>query len=121
MIRPPARFTRTDTLFPYTTLFQSIPLPREDVIVNFLRKVLGDKRGYALTREKNVAQQRLAFELSVRFPSLARRAIRKINQFQLPKGYPVDRSEEPTSELQSLMRISYAVICLKKKKTNNIT
>lgn len=72
-----------------------IPLPREDVIANFLRKVLGDKRGYALTREKNVAQQRLAFELSVRFPSLARRAIRKINQFQLPKGYPVDTHFNP--------------------------
>src|SRR3546814_4879583 len=77
MIRRPPRSTRTDTLFPYTTLFRSS---------------------------------------------------RKTASWQKPKQPPVDpqwpitpkpiRSEEHTSELQSLMRISYAVFCLKKKKTH---
>lgn len=72
-----------------------IPLPREDAIANTLKKVLGDERGYALTRQKNVAQQRLLFELCQRFPSVARRMIRKINQSQLPEGYPVDKHFNP--------------------------
>ncbi|NDZ92624.1 NAD(P)/FAD-dependent oxidoreductase [Streptomyces sp. SID6673] len=72
-----------------------IPLPREDAIANALKKVLGDKRGYALTRQKNVAQQRLLFELCQRFPSVARRMIRKINASQLPEGYPVDTHFNP--------------------------
>ncbi|AZG46500.1 flavin-containing monooxygenase [Gordonia insulae] len=72
-----------------------IPLPREDAIANALKKILGDKRGYALTRQKNVAQQRLLFELCQRFPSVARRMIRKINASQLPEGYPVDTHFNP--------------------------
>ncbi|ROZ88615.1 NAD(P)/FAD-dependent oxidoreductase [Gordonia sp. OPL2] len=72
-----------------------IPLPREDAIANTLKKVLGDERGYALTRQKNVAQQRLLFELCQRFPSVARRMIRKINESQLPEGYPVDKHFNP--------------------------
>src|SRR3546814_8411954 len=74
MIRRPPRSTRTDTLFPYTTLFRSIasaptalPLLESDVLRTFV-------------------------------------------------GIAESRSEEHTSELQSLMRISYAVFCLKKKK-----
>src|SRR3546814_8915482 len=72
MIRRPPRSTRTDTLFPYTTLFRSL-----------------------------------------RYRRRYRRADRH-------RGKPAGRrrSEEHTSELQSLMRISYAVFCLKKKKTN---
>ncbi|MCR5976669.1 FAD-dependent oxidoreductase [Gordonia jinghuaiqii] len=72
-----------------------IPLPREDAIANTLKKVLGDERGYALTRQKNVAQQRVLFELCQRFPSVARRMIRKINESQLPDGYPVDTHFNP--------------------------
>ncbi|MYR07285.1 FAD-dependent oxidoreductase [Gordonia sp. SID5947] len=72
-----------------------IPLPREDAIANALKKALGDKRGYALTRQKNVAQQRLLFELCQRFPKVARRMIRKINASQLPEGYPVDEHFNP--------------------------
>src|SRR3546814_15028047 len=71
MIRRPPRSTRTDTLFPYTTLFRS----RRGESRNC------DKRGGYARRERS-------------------------------------RSEEHTSELQSLMRISYAVFCLKKKKDN---
>ncbi|WP_439028838.1 flavin-containing monooxygenase [Gordonia terrae] len=72
-----------------------IPLPREDAIANTLKKVFGDKRGYALTRQKNVAQQRIVFELCQRFPKVARRLIRKINQSQLPAGFPVDEHFNP--------------------------
>src|SRR3546814_1314825 len=84
MIRRPPRSTRTDTLFPYTTLFRS-PRPR-------------------LTR-KSV----MTFGAQTSAPSQpsALPQVRSVTTF---------RSEEHTSELQSLMRISYAVFCLKKKK-----
>src|SRR3546814_4814219 len=72
MIRRPPRSTRTDTLFPYTTLFRSLPLLR----VNGAAPVAGG----------------------------------------LDARSTFNRSEEHTSELQSLMRISYAVFCLKKKQ-----
>ncbi|GAC52591.1 flavin-containing monooxygenase [Gordonia amicalis] len=67
-----------------------IPLPREDALANALKRIFGDKRGYALTRQKNVAQQRILFELCQRFPRVARRMIRKINESQLPDDFPVD-------------------------------
>src|SRR3546814_14677009 len=79
MIRRPPRSTRTDTLFPYTTLFRSV-LPR----------VLSIQQVERLCEKSPVAIEVFAFG------SLC-------------------RSEEHTSELQSLMRISYAVFCLKKK------
>src|SRR3546814_9307061 len=81
MIRRPPRSTRTDTLFPYTTLFRSQQLlGRLAVHFNFDQ---GIELGEAL---------------------------------QDPRQKTHHRSEEHTSELQSLMRISYAVFCLKKKK-----
>src|SRR3546814_15443571 len=76
MLRRPPRSTRTDTLFPYTTLFRSP-----------------------------------GFQVPKSFTLLAAVCIRS------PMAWPPPRSEEHTSELQSLMRISYAVFCLKKKKT----
>src|SRR3546814_21083389 len=76
MIRRPPRSTRTDTLFPYTTLFRSPALTIKRV---------GSKRGSGA----------------------------------IDKGIAICRSEEHTSELQSLMRISYAVFCLKKKNKQN--
>src|SRR3546814_12865232 len=91
MIRRPPRSTRTDTLFPYTTLFRS--------------HQLGVRRGDDLQRQSSGSQDR---------PPRQRHAVaaaggadhrRRVRQ----------RSEEHTSELQSLMRISYAVFCLKKK------
>src|SRR3546814_10092545 len=79
MSRPPPRSTRTDTLFPYTTLFRS---PVRDVIYTdwlvFVMRSRGDRQ-------------------------------------RAPSRTLEGRSEEHTSELQSLMRISYAVFCLKKK------
>src|SRR3546814_6184089 len=80
MIRRPPRSTRTDTLFPYTTLFRS---PRS------------------------------------RLCGMRNRASCGYCSARRPCGQ-AERSEEHTSELQSLMRISYAVFCLKKKKTTNI-
>src|SRR3546814_4078284 len=87
MIRRPPRSTRTDTLFPYTTLFRSVP--GADGVAE-----PGTDRGHATRRGAAAA------------PGTAARR---------------DRSEEHTSELQSLMRISYAVFCLKKKHISNET
>lgn len=72
-----------------------IPLPREDAIANLLKRLLGDERGFALTRQKNIAQQKVVFEFCQRFPSLARRIIRKVNNSQLPKDYPIDPDFNP--------------------------
>src|SRR3546814_6064349 len=84
MIRRPPRSTRTDTLFPYTTLFRS-------------------------TRSQLFAAQR-GYMGCVLWCHLISR---------MPRSCLLLRSEEHTSELQSLMRISYAVFCLKKKKRKN--
>src|SRR3546814_7111986 len=97
MIRRPPRSTRTDTLFPYTTLFRSLlfhgPLRQ---VRRSGRPRRGDQGGGVPGRARGLCQ------LSLR-PLAGAQA-----------GYL--RSEEHTSELQSLMRISYAVFCLKKKK-----
>src|SRR3546814_9701774 len=100
MIRRPPRSTRTDTLFPYTTLFRSAaerrvqPVgkaaePRFEAVQALREAIVGDDRGNRRKQADRGREQRL--------------------------GDP-RRSEEHTSELQSLMRISYAVFCLKKKK-----
>src|SRR3546814_4150831 len=96
MIRRPPRSTRTDTLFPYTPLFRSRGIIRQNVFVSlgvvaFLvpATILGLGIGPAVAMHEGST-------LLVEF----------------------NRSEEHTSELQSLMRISYAVFCLKKKKKN---
>src|SRR3546814_4022174 len=94
MIRRPPRSTRTDTLFPYTTLFRSRQPGK--------RSGLGD---HDLGRAAVVAQH-LHHEIG------AERAGRQEDHLSIRQ-----RSEEHTSELQSLMRISYAVFCLKKKIT----
>src|SRR3546814_7300304 len=91
-LRLPPRSTRTDTLFPYTTLFRSLAMARS------LSIDLGPKG----VRVNSVAPGYIWAD-SVK------------NMFEKK------RSEEHTSELQSLMRISYAVFCLKKKKINQIS
>src|SRR3546814_5820749 len=97
MIRRPPRSTRTDTLFPYTTLFRSTP------------SEIRDAEGAAALR---VGGGAVTFE-TVAFGYDADRTILNGVSFAVGAG---ERSEEHTSELQSLMRISYAVFCLKKKK-----
>src|SRR3546814_3306083 len=103
MIRRPPRSTRTDTLFPYTTLFRSenerlltiedtreLVVPHKNVVHMIYSK---DGTGTAKVTAKELLESALRMR----------------------------RSEEHTSELQSLMRISYAVFCLKKKNRSHIT
>src|SRR3546814_7147572 len=108
MILRPPRSTRTDTLFPYTTLFRSGDGLRLRVhrVADALRRFLhvADRR-----LDRLVGAHRAARRLLDR-GDLAGDIVGKITAIQ-------QRSEEHTSELQSLMRISYAVFCLKKKKT----
>src|SRR3546814_10285862 len=100
MIGRPPRSTRTDTLFPYTTLFRSRPL---DFIPRHVAEEID--RG-EMRRRRDIGQRE-------------RIAAQPVSPFGQPGHvFEVVRSEEHTSELQSLMRISYAVFCLKKK---NIT
>src|SRR3546814_7042182 len=98
MIRRPPRSTRTDTLFPYTTLFRSMLRTRHQCE----RPQRGDVAVHA--EDAVGGDHRRALGMP---PQLPDRAL----------DVAVRRSEEHTSELQSLMRISYAVFCLKKKKT----
>src|SRR3546814_2670701 len=141
MIRRPQRSTLTDTLFPYTTLFRSL--------LAFLRQralaAIKDIDELEQQRPRRGEQQRPLERRGMIAPEdrgrgfaapvgeadpfgraaldLHRRRAERANQVaQRPRKLVGDaRSEEHTSELQSLMRISYAVFCLKKKKihTNN--
>ncbi|MFE4662888.1 flavin-containing monooxygenase [Streptomyces hydrogenans] len=72
-----------------------LPISRADAVANALKKYLGERRGYALSRRKNIAQQRLVWSFCRRFPKAARRLIRWINTRQLPAGYPVDEHFNP--------------------------
>src|SRR3546814_2296165 len=103
MIRRPPRSTLTDTLFPYTTLFRSF-VPRSDPPRRLSRGRHGGTIGRSSRGGSDVSQ-------SFAYP-MRRRARRTVGC----EGEGAGRSEEHTSELQSLMRISYAVFCLKKKK-----
>src|SRR3546814_4668742 len=104
MIRRPPRSTRTDTLFPYTTLFRS------ETPCNTFRGMLhGAGVGDLRIRDGEIGCRPTACPLAV--PE------REACGFMVFHSV-LRRSEEHTSELQSLMRISYAVFCLKKKKTN---
>src|SRR3546814_7315619 len=106
-IRRPPRSTRTDTLFPYTTLFRShhrLDLARHRA------DEAGPGRGDQARRlprhpRRGAGPPRRRRQPDRRDPPGSRRAVT-----------PITRSEEHTSELQSLMRISYAVFCLKKKQ-----
>src|SRR3546814_1760969 len=165
MIRGPPRSTRTDTLFPYTTLFRSKPAadgkhtiiiadhlnPRPDYIREesagndrsggawrpflkgetalFRGDILGD-RYYAVTDEGAVRGRLVSIPLASPTDRSTWKELIPGSDDVLATLHIVDghlvladlvdcRSEEHTSELQSLMRISYAVFCLKKKKTTN--
>src|SRR3546814_3011220 len=102
MIRRPPRSTRTDTLFPYTTLFRSQPEVRGVVLLDAAAHVFAVE----------VAADDVGRQLAADADEVGARRIERNRE---------QRSEEHTSELQSLMRISYASFCLKKKiKTINI-
>src|SRR3546814_9909220 len=104
MIRRPPISTRTDTLFPYTTLFRSVGHAFGG------RRTQGNQ-GVDCLLVQIQHQQVEPFFLQVGGHSKTHSAQADKSDF-----FHVDRSEEHTSELQSLMRISYAVFCLKKKK-----
>src|SRR3546814_7567662 len=112
MIRRPPRSTRTDTLFPYTTLFRS-------VIECSVGGMSQGKEG--LVKSGRLGSSRVSTEFPS-LPSFPRKRDPSVFDFNRlktlgPRFHGDDeRSEEHTSELQSLMRISYAVFCLKKKK-----
>src|SRR3546814_2836259 len=93
MIRRPPRSTRTDTLFPYTTLFRSDPFPGN-----------ASRGRHQLQVRLDLARRRRSLHLDD-----------DVHSVRQPCAVNL-RSEEHTSELQSLMRISYAVFCLKKTK-----
>jgi monooxygenase len=73
-----------------------MPVPSKDTIANALQKVLGKRRGYAVTRRKNMLKQRAVYRLCQRYPRAARRLIRYVNAKQLPDGYPVDEHFNPS-------------------------
>src|SRR3546814_4289205 len=114
MIRRPPRATRTDTLFPYTTLFRSHQLPQ----CLGVDQVAVVRQGDAIRR---VDVKRLgfvrAFRACSRITAMADSdAAAKQPHLRFIEHILDQRSEEHTSELQSLMRISYAVFCFTKKK-----
>src|SRR3546814_2642432 len=117
MILTPPRSTRTDTLFPYTTLFRS-PDQAKIVTGSVIDAIEVDARAETPRRTRN-------FIKFAKFEANETRSVPNANKAPTIKlwasqnGAPTRkrpfRSEEHTSELQSLMRISYAVFCLKKK------
>src|SRR3546814_9494181 len=98
MIRRPPRSTRTDTLFPYTTLFRSASQSNENTV--------SLRRRYFLCPKTHSGDLRRQIGSQVKTPAEGSSPVKLALSA---------RSEEHTSELQSLMRISYAVFCLKKK------
>src|SRR3546814_6808435 len=131
MIRRPPRSTRTDTLFPYTTLFRSA---RQGACARRLHPLhyrqplhLGNaQRRHSRTQGRPLgvvgrhrtshASRRVELE-SLR--AHERNLVGMMRDLELFEAIARRRSEEHTSELQSLMRISYAGFCLQKKKKNN--
>src|SRR3546814_2607282 len=99
MIRRPPRSTRTDTLFPYTTLFRSRHAPQQQ-------------------RSRHSSQQKMMRDAHRKERRRQGAERRYEEEAQHAHRDPEGGSEEHTSELQSLMRISYDVFCLKKKKEN---
>ncbi|BDB41521.1 MULTISPECIES: flavin-containing monooxygenase [Mycobacterium] len=73
-----------------------MPVPSKDAFANTAQKLLGAKRGYALARRKNIAQQRAVYQFCQKYPALAKRIIRNVNAKRLPKDYPVDEHFSPT-------------------------
>src|SRR3546814_2532562 len=147
MIRRPPRSTRTDTLFPYTTLFRSVGPDLQQALadsglaqvlqVDAERLAVGEL-GVVLALQREVGkelddvadvddrQEGRPALLRRQAPGVVLRLLARVAHQGVPLraaapagAEPVSTSEEHTSELQTLMRISYAVFCLKKKKRTN--
>src|SRR3546814_8094623 len=120
MIRRPPRSTRTDTLFPYPTLFRSDEGEDQLNLTDgaHVGGVLQGKGGEPADRGEEAGDPHRKRRLPV---AQDRGHLAGLAQQQVGAHDHRLRSEEHTSELQSLMRISYAVFCLKKKKTKTKT
>src|SRR3546814_2330176 len=125
MIRRPPRSTRTDTLFPYTTLFRST----RPTSTTTASSAASSSRTCAKSAHPGMTARECT-PVSDRAPKRRQGKRRKrcgggprckARAFLHREGKARGRSEEHTSELQSLMRISYAVFCLKKKNNNQNT
>src|SRR3546814_5791813 len=133
MIRRTPRSTRTDTLFPYTTLCRSAQKAMQDITGKVrveIKQTRGNMRRMALywailstaapilsnMIEGDPIDENMLHKILKDRRGLYREVI--LPSGEVWKDYESIRSDEHTSELQSLMRISYAVFCLKKKKTN---
>src|SRR3546814_1643123 len=118
MKRQPPRTTRTDTLFPDTTLFRSPAEARRKSAVRGAAQ-LGQARLHRLLGRRQTDEDAQALPDDPIWPDAGRISTEMGLGARLPDGRAqLCRSEEHTSELQSLMRISYAVFCLKKKNHN---
>src|SRR3546814_2616589 len=111
MIRRPPRSTRTDTLFPYTTLFRS----RRDEGLADAAAIVGADRDVL---QVGITGREPPGGCAGLVVAGVHAAVVRVGHLRQLVG--IGRSEEHTSELQSLMRISYAVFCLKKKKNYRI-
>src|SRR3546814_5464764 len=118
MIRRPPRSTRTDTLFPYTTLFRSID---SDWVLKILARPAPMRTNFVELRASRLLKEPLRLSGEYQRPD----EDTLVRQVRVPyvetttittDATGAGRSEEHTSELQSLMRISYAVFCLKTKQ-----
>src|SRR3546814_4705782 len=116
MIRRPPRSTRTDTLFPYTTLFRSVRARASDRCLDFARHETETGERFKSTPNPSFKESRAPHPAdgTAARPCRFRRSGVPHRRDWRP------RSEEHTSELQSLMRISYAVFCLKKKLISHL-
>src|SRR3546814_10690571 len=113
MLRRPPRSTRTDTRFPYTTRFRSLAArrsPADSRSKRLLKTVLEQHHARSRDRHWQVVDRGVWSRVTRRRAAGWRSSVSRVSLYRL------HRSEEHTSELQSLMRISYAVFCLKKKK-----
>src|SRR3546814_10895667 len=112
MLPRPPRSNHTDTLFPYTTLFRSRkpppPMPLDCGSTTLSASIIAMAASVAEPPLRNISWP----------AALARGSAEETTP---PAASAVERSEEHTSELQSLMRISYAVFCLKQKKIHHTT
>src|SRR3546814_9547619 len=123
MIRRPPRSTRTATLFPYTTLFRSVLGVLLRLVLVEQRHDLAHHHAHRIVPEilRNGSQADIVLrqppDVEFELELIAKEARERMDDDEVERRGLLRRSEEHTSELQSLMRISYAVFCLKKKKT----
>src|SRR3546814_974014 len=122
-IRRPPRSTRTDTLFPYTTLFRSHIHYLSTAVMNTMRELAPSFRKERLRKgeldDDTGGRERFWHNTCSQCKTRIDDTRKDSNVCShLPRS-STERSEEHTSELQSLMRISYAVFCLKNKKSNH--